>query len=93
MSTSKAYVDSMIRGTSWHSSAPATPIVGDCYHDSRTGCGYMYDGAAWVVFSANSSHPSGVPSMVAPTPEQLEKHPALKQAWEEYIIIKKLLGI
>jgi hypothetical protein len=28
-----------------------------------------------------------------PTDEQLEKHPALKEAWEEFLVIKRLLGV
>jgi len=33
------------------------------------------------------------PRELLPTPEQLEEHPALKQAWEEYMVIRKLLGL
>jgi len=33
------------------------------------------------------------PRALVPTPEQLEEHPALKQAWEEYMVIRKLLGL
>lgn len=30
---------------------------------------------------------------LVPSEEQLEKHPTLKQAWDEYIVIRKLLGL
>lgn len=29
----------------------------------------------------------------APTEKDLERYPSLKEAWEEYLIVKRLLGV
>lgn len=87
------YVDAIMTGIRFHSSQPPNPDNGDCYYDERTGCNYVFDGLTWVVFSSSNDFSVGIPSHIAPTKEQMEKHPALKQAWEEYMIVRKLLGV
>lgn len=76
--------------TYWHGSQPANPIPGDCYIEQASNRGYIYDGTAWQIFSSESEP---TPKAYAPTEEQLEKHPALKEAWEEFLVIKRLLGV
>lgn len=92
MTATKAYVDNMMMtGVRWYSSKPVSPIAGDCYVDPSTGNGYIHDGAKWVIFSSNKS--ASTSPFVPPTQEQLDKHPSLKEAWEDLLIIKKLLGV
>ena len=93
MTATKAYVDNMMMtGVRWYSSKPVSPIAGDCYVDPSTGNGYIHDGAKWTIFSSSSSA-SPPPPFVPPTKEQLDKHPSLKEAWEDFLVIKKLLGV
>ncbi len=87
----KMYVDAMMTGVRWYADKPTLPDVGDCYVDHITGDGYMYDGWKWIIFTSNGS--SAPPPFVPPSQEQLDKHPALKEAWEEFLVIKKLLGV
>lgn len=76
------------------SQKPANPCVGDVYMDPNTFYGYIWDGYKWQTFSSNSSVDYYQKNIVPPpTEEQLEKYPALKQAWEEYVVIIKLLGL
>lgn len=76
----------------WHLHQPNSPIEGDVYFDEKTGCSYIFSCGQWIMFSATVNNISQAPTCV-PTYEQLEKHPSLKEAWEEFIIIKKLLGV
>lgn len=77
-------------GTTWHSRPPANPVIGDCYADPITMSTYVWTGSAWTMMGSDSSASKKVD--LIPTPEQLEKHPALKQAWEEYLVIKRMIG-
>lgn len=74
----------------WNSSKPANPVYGDVYTDSSTFYSYVWLGQNWTIFSANEK-PEEV--FTVPTEEQLNKHPALKNAWEEFLVIKRLLGV
>lgn len=91
MAVTKGYVDAMVTGISWHSSQPTMPVTGDCYNDINSQLGYIFDGNTWMIYSSNHEPPSLHDHV--PTKEQLEKHPALKQAWEEFLVIKRLLGV
>jgi len=74
----------------WHTIQPTHPTPGDCYIDTGSGNGMIWDGFNWVQFSGFASpHPPFTP----PTQEQLEKYPALKKSWEEFLVIKKILGV
>jgi hypothetical protein len=73
----------------WHSTPPPNPTVGDCFVGAND-VGMIWDGNAWIAFSGI---PIPVPTFIPPTDEQLEKYPALKKSWEEFLVIKKLLGI
>lgn len=79
----------MISGISWHTGKASAPVEGDAYYDEKMNAGYIYLSGKWEIFSQG---PSTVENFV-PTKEQLEKHPALKQAWEEYLVIKRLIGV
>lgn len=74
----------------WAFSKPSNPNVGDCYVDRNDNQTFIWQGTAWATFSAKAV--GGIP-FIAPSEEQLEKHPALKQAWEEFLVVKKLLGV
>jgi len=84
----KHYIDT-ISGLTWNFTRPVNPKLGEAYNDTATGYGYVWDGSNWIQIPAFDPEPN---SMV-PTQEQLDKHPALKQAWEEYLVIKTLLGV
>lgn len=77
-------------GIIWHLTPPALPQIGDFYADAKTMSAYVWTGSAWVMIGVNL-HPSTNIDLV-PTSEELEKHPALKAAWEEYLVIKGLIG-
>ena len=74
----------------WHTTKPTNPMVGDCVMDSITGKDWIWTGLSWIEFTGSSlANPI---DLLVPTPEQLEKYPALKEAWEEYVIVRKLIG-
>jgi hypothetical protein len=89
MSVTKSYVDPTT-GIYWHLDMPVNPQVGSAYTDPITGIGYVWEGTKWCQFSISPPH---VQSSPIPTDAQLEKHPTLKQAWEEYMVIRKLIGL
>jgi len=74
----------------WHALPPTQPMPGDCYIDQNTNSGMIWTGTSWTQFSgfAVPEHP-----FTPPTAEQLEKYPSLKKSWEEFLVIKKLLGV
>ena len=74
----------------YRSNKPVNPITGDIYFDYATDQMFVWHGSSWIVIS---SQVVPTPRDLAPTVEQLDKHPSLKNAWEEYLIVKKLLGI
>lgn len=74
----------------WTSLKPAQPAMGDVYVDRPTYTPYIWEGSKWIEFSAESQPTD---AFTIPTEEQLSKHPSLKYAWEEFLIIKRLLGI
>ena len=91
-SVTKSYIDTSLYGFIWHSAMPINPSVGDTFFDQLSGTGFTYNGTTWLQICGNGDG-SDSPRFTIPTQEQLDKHPALKEAWEEFIVIKKLLGI
>lgn len=75
----------------WCGTQPANPVMGDCYFDQSENRGYIWQGSAWITFSGKDDE--NVQEFTPPTDEQLDKHPALKEAWEEFLVIKRLLGV
>lgn len=74
----------------WHTTKPTNPKIGDCVMDSVTGKDWIWTGLHWAVITdPNLVSPMDI---MIPTQEQLETYPALKKAWEEYVIIRKLIG-
>lgn len=73
-----------------NSSKPANPVYGDVYIDPCTFYNYVWLGQHWVIFSTNEKSEK---VFTVPTEEQLNKHPTLKNAWEEFLVIKRLLGV
>lgn len=88
MAVTKMYVDSIVTGVRVLRDKPKYPKIGDCYFDTTTGEGFIWTNTGWAQFSGEPE-----PQFQPPTKEQLEKHPALKQAWEELLVIKKILGV
>ena len=84
------YVDAAITGLNWCISKPVKPIAGDCFFDEKYQSGYCYDGTCWKLFSSSGGES---PKNYVPTHEQLQEHPSLKAAWDEYMVIRKLLGL
>lgn len=88
----KAMLDAMITGINWvGTTKPLNPKTGDAYLDP-TGAGFVWTGTSWTQLSTNSSYESPR-RRLEPTLEELEKHPALAAAWDEYMVLRKLLGI
>lgn len=87
---SSKLMSTMITGPIWHLEKPASPVEGDCYIANGTSDGYIYDGKQWIYFRHLVDHPL---SAYTPKEEQLERHPSLKNAWEEYLMVRKLLGV
>ena len=78
-------------GITWHANRTAFPSVGDAYYEVNLDCHMIYDGSNWVRLS--SHEPAFRAESLIPSEENLQKHPSLKAAWEEYLVIKKLLGV
>jgi hypothetical protein len=75
----------------WQQNRPAFPSVGDTYYDVNISGEMMYDGTNWVQLSVGSTMSPEI--SLIPSEEDLEKHPSLKEAWENFLIVKKLLGV
>lgn len=65
---------------------PANPVLGQLYTDPRTGIAYAWNNSKWVPVSTTEKN-------LAPTKDQLETYPSLKHAWDEYLVVRKLLGL
>jgi hypothetical protein len=72
-----------------YSVRPKYPIIGDVYFDREYSDYCIFDGTDWHIGVIQIENLA----KYTPTNAQLEKYPALKQAWEEYLVIRKLLGI
>lgn len=51
----------------------------------------VYSGASWLELSNYVS--SAEINEAGPSPSELKQYPALKHAWDEYLITRKLLGL
>lgn len=78
-------------GMTWHTVRPNNPQLGDCYLDTSSMSTYTWTGTAWIQLGSATTYLEKPESLI-PTAEQLENHPALKQAWEEYVVLKRLVG-
>jgi hypothetical protein len=63
---------------------PANPVLGQLYTDPRTGKVYAWNNSKWV---------TDIRTTLEPTLEQLDTYPSLKHAWDEYLVVRKLLGL
>lgn len=70
-------------------SYPANPLYGDRYIDTRSGDAYIWTGSMWAMVGRLE----GVKKSLEPTKEQLDTYPSLKHAWDEYLLVRKLLGL
>jgi hypothetical protein len=89
VAVTKQQLDAMVTGITFHSSKPPSPQFGDVYIDTNTYESYAWTGNDWAPFSTSEQNHSFTP----PTEEQLEKHPALKAVWDEFMVLKRLLGV
>ena len=67
---------------------PINPMMGEIWTDKVSRQMYMWDG----VWNRISTSYQSIETLI-PTEAQMEKYPALKEAWEEYLITKKLVGV
>jgi len=74
------------------STNPTSPKIGDCRYDTINGCMRIYNGRTWIT-DATTFAPIIEEHTLIPTTAELEKHPTLEAAWNEYLVIRKLLGI
>ena len=92
--TVKMAISSLTQGIYWHAMKPEHPVTGDAYVDHYTGNMYMYHGNHWIQVSGSAGQGlSKAQHDNLPTEEELEKHPTLKSTWEEYLVVRKLLGL
>lgn len=66
---------------------PTKPIVGQYYADERTGKMYTWNTTKWVEISP------GYTKDLTPSSGQLNMYPSLNHAWQEYLTVRKLLGL
>jgi hypothetical protein len=64
---------------------PLHPLIGDMYYDTQN----QGTGTSWEQILISSEYEKSK----CPTPKQLIMYPALRAAWEEYLVIRKLLGL
>lgn len=87
MAVTKSYVDNVASGVTLHGTKPAAPVAGDMYFDILNMQSVVYTGTKWTAIAGNK-HVD-----LNPTHAELEKYPALKSVWEEYIAVRKLVGL
>lgn len=85
---SKAYIDSIVSGMNILPTKPLNPIEGDAYFDVNNMQTLIYTSKRWIPIAGSARNVK-----LEPTHAELEKHPSLKSAWEEYIVVRKLLGL
>jgi hypothetical protein len=75
-----------------HTNGPsAGHAVGELYIDKSSGKVWSWTGTSW---STMQNHNGSMPvKNYSPTEPELNKHATLKSAWEDYLIIRKLLGL
>lgn len=84
----------VIFDTIFNMSRPQFPVNGDAYIDPVTGQHFEFDGSNWCVLSVKGvCFDELLDPDNTPTEEELSTFPTLKTAWEEYMIIRKLLGL
>ena len=66
-----------------------SPTRGELYFDAVTSQTMVWDGYGWAELAFFSS--SDI--KLEPTHDELEKYPALRQAWDEYLMVRKLLRL
>jgi len=69
------------------------PIVGTMHFDANTFSYRVYDGCRWHTIAQESAVERLNYNFCKPTQKQLEDYPALKDAWEHFLSIKKLVGL
>ena len=71
---------------------PMHPMVGETYYDVNNHCTYTWTGLQWVMMTPEQRADDPTFEPGAPTKAEAEKYPALQEAWEAYMIVKKLVG-
>ena len=67
---------------------PAIYSVGEIHVNPVSGEMSTWDGSKWLLIRGRQD-----PVRLIPSPDELNENPSLKQAWEEYLVIRKLLGL
>ena len=75
---------------SFSNSKPVNPVVGDYFIDTASFKNFIFDGTQWLSYDPV---PPQQYDFKKPTVDQLEKFPALKDAWEHFLSIKKMVGV
>lgn len=88
VTVTKQYIDAMVSGMNLLSSKPSNPVQGDAYFDQVNMQTLVYSGNRWIPIAGSKREVS-----LVPTHAELEAHPSLKASWEEYIVVRKLLGL
>ena len=73
----------------YHNTKPAYPVQGDVYFDTITENSYVFANGKWALMA---SSPLPKKSM-EPTEDELKKYPALKTVWEDYLVVRNLVGL
>ena len=70
---------------------PGTRAVGELYIDKSSGKVWSWTGTSW---STMHEHNGSMPiKNYSPSEQELAEHATLRSAWEDYLIIRKLLGL
>ncbi len=77
--------------TNWGFNKPLAPKMGDCYVDLMKHESYIWSGSSWNRISEDRLVAQA--AILVPTQAQLDNFPTLNHAWEEYLVVRKLLGI
>ena len=68
---------------------PLHPLIGGMYYDTQNQEQHIWTGTSWEQILTSSEYEKNK----CPTPKQLIMYPALRAAWEEYLVIRKLSGL
>ena len=81
----------------WKGTFPPNPVIGDMFYDMSTSSSYMWDGKHWRAVGLDdipdidTNHPDQHRIDFEHTEQEVfDKHPELKELWDEYKIIRRL---
>lgn len=68
---------------------PPNPKIGEMYYNTSMCCPMVYNGTSWHTVENLYDEKK----TYGPTKGELDSHPSLKSAWDDYLTIRKLLGL